>query len=187
MFGGKNTHLAGRPKCTHYTQWLPNVLSLVNIFLKDSRTTIKKGGLQCLTPLSTISQLYHGGKFYWWRKPGYQEKTTDLSLTLSHNIVFRRVLCLVSTVNSHCGKQSQSKHWMTIFISHRKSVMIVFPFDIVRMDAWVKLCKSENFHGNPPFFYYGCHHDCDCSSIYHYLYNQCLSLIFDLPIICKTV
>jgi hypothetical protein len=63
--------------------------------LKDGENYIriyighKRLSVWCLTRFSTIFQLY---QIYWWRKPEYPEKTTDMSVashrqTLSHNVV----------------------------------------------------------------------------------------------------
>ena len=53
-------------------------ISVHMLLVKFSSLTLWGLGLWCLTPLSTIFQLYHGAQFYWWRKPKNPEKTTDL-------------------------------------------------------------------------------------------------------------
>ena len=104
--------------------------------------------LCCITPLSTIFQLYRGSKLYWEKKPEYQEKTTDLPQVTDKldQIMLYWVNLAMNGVSTH-----SERHWCHYIISTLIQTNLRsgwYHIKLHRVHFTMRRTRSLNFSGD---------------------------------------
>ena len=88
----------------HYISLIPDLCRLVEQWIRGYMAMV-------FNSLSTICQIYCGSQFYWWRKPEYPEKSTDLSQVTDklYHIMLYRVHLAMNGVQTH--NFGRDRHW----------------------------------------------------------------------------
>ena len=97
---------------TTLIKYLGFILSSEELYKTSMFSNCWIEGVWCLTPLSTIFQLYRGGQFYWWGEIGVSGGENH-RLTISHwQILSHNV---VSSTSRLSGNQNNVSEWSDMF------------------------------------------------------------------------